>query len=46
VSFIQIGNVTRRYDKGVTALDRVSLEIKQGEWLAIMARPDRGRPPS
>ena len=43
MSFIQIDNVTRRYDKGVTALDRVALEIKQGEWLAIMGPSGSGK---
>src|SRR5688572_22513467 len=43
VSFIQLDGVTRRYDKGVIALDRVSLEIKQGEWLAIMGPSGSGK---
>ena len=43
MSFIRIDNVTRRYDKGVLALDRVSLEIAQGEWLAIMGPSGSGK---
>lgn len=43
MSFIEIENVTRRYEKGVLALDRVSLEIKQGEWLAIMGPSGSGK---
>ncbi|MEK7282990.1 MAG: ATP-binding cassette domain-containing protein [Acidobacteriota bacterium] len=43
MSFIAIDNVSRRYEKGVLALDRVSLEIKQGEWLAIMGPSGSGK---
>ncbi len=43
MSFIEIDNVTRRYEKGVIALDRVSLEIKEGEWLAIMGPSGSGK---
>jgi putative ABC transport system ATP-binding protein len=43
MSFVVIDNATRRYDKGVVALDRVSLEIKQGEWLAIMGPSGSGK---
>ncbi len=43
MSFIEIDSVTRRYEKGVIALDRVSLEIKEGEWLAIMGPSGSGK---
>jgi putative ABC transport system ATP-binding protein len=43
MSFVVIDNATRRYDKGVVALDRVSLEIKQGEWLAVMGPSGSGK---
>src|SRR5436309_3054452 len=43
MSFITIDNATRRYPKGVVALDRVSLEIKQGEWLAVMGPSGSGK---
>src|SRR3989454_5907630 len=41
--FIHIDNVTRRYDQGVLALDRVGLEIERGEWLAIMGPSGSGK---
>ncbi len=43
MSFVVIDNATRRYDKGVVALDRVSLEIRHGEWLAIMGPSGSGK---
>ena len=43
MSFITIDNATRRYPKGVVALDRVSLEIKRGEWLAVMGPSGSGK---
>src|SRR2546427_8198059 len=43
MSFIVIDNATRRHPKGVIALDRVSLEIKQGEWLAVMGPSGSGK---
>ena len=43
MSFVVIENASRRYDQGVVALDRVSLEIKQGEWLAIMGPSGSGK---
>jgi len=43
VSFIHIDNVTRRYDQGVLALDRVGLQIERGEWLAIMGPSGSGK---
>ncbi len=43
MSFIMIDNATRRYPKGVVALDRVSLEIKRGEWLAVMGPSGSGK---
>jgi putative ABC transport system ATP-binding protein len=43
MSFVTIDNVTRRYDREVTALDRVSLTIRAGEWLAIMGPSGSGK---
>src|SRR2546428_11762870 len=43
MSFIVIDNATRRHPRGVIALDRVSLEIKQGEWLAVMGPSGSGK---
>ncbi len=43
MSFVTIENVTRRYGHGVTALDRVNLEIPAGEWLAIMGPSGSGK---
>src|SRR5881628_2567258 len=43
MSFNTIDNATRRYPKGVVALDRVSLEIKRGEWLAVMGPSGSGK---
>src|SRR5437867_2330547 len=43
MSFITIDNATRRYPKGVVALDRVSLEIARGEWLAVMGPSGSGK---
>src|SRR5438093_4750318 len=43
MSFTTNDNATRRYPKGVVALDRVSLEIKQGEWLAVMGPSGSGK---
>src|SRR6267142_1482046 len=41
--FVEIEAVTRRYDRGVCALDRVSLAIQQGEWLAVMGPSGSGK---
>jgi len=41
--FVEIEEVTRRYDRGVCALDRVSLAIEQGEWLAVMGPSGSGK---
>src|SRR5258706_6661308 len=41
--FVEIEEVTRRYDRGVWALDRVSLAIQQGEWLAVMGPSGSGK---
>lgn len=41
--FVQIDNVTRRYNREVTALDHVSLEIPRGEWLAVMGPSGSGK---
>ena len=43
MSFVVIDNATRRHPKGVVALDRVTLEIKQGEWLAVMGPSGSGK---
>jgi putative ABC transport system ATP-binding protein len=43
MSFVRIDSVTRRYNKEVTALDRVSLEIRQGEWVAVMGPSGSGK---
>jgi len=40
---ISMENVTRRYDREVLALDRVSLEIRDGEWLAVMGPSGSGK---
>jgi len=43
MSFVRIENVTRRYHQEVTALDRVSLEIASGEWVAVMGPSGSGK---
>jgi len=43
VPFVEIDNVTRRYNREVSALDRVSLEIPRGEWLAVMGPSGSGK---
>ena len=43
MSFVRIENVTRRYNREVTALDRVSLEIRSGEWIAVMGPSGSGK---
>jgi len=43
MAFIEIEDVTRRYDAEVTALDRVSLSIEAGEWLAVMGPSGSGK---
>ncbi len=43
MAFVEIDNVTRRYDRGVRALDRVGLAIQQGEWLAVMGPSGSGK---
>src|SRR5438046_1459686 len=43
VSSVRMEKVTRRYDKEVTALDRVSLEIGSGEWVAVMGPSGSGK---
>jgi putative ABC transport system ATP-binding protein len=41
--FVRFDSVSRRYDKDVLALDRVSLDIAPGEWLAIMGPSGSGK---
>jgi putative ABC transport system ATP-binding protein len=41
--FVRIEDVTRHYDHEVTALDRVSLEIRAGEWIAVMGPSGSGK---
>ncbi len=41
--FVLVDNVTRRYNKEVTALDRVHLEIGAGEWVAVMGPSGSGK---
>ena len=43
MGFISIDAVTRRYNDEVTALDRVSLEIRAGEWIAVMGPSGSGK---
>ena len=43
MSSVRMEKVTRRYDKEVTALDRVSLEIGSGEWVAVMGPSGSGK---
>src|SRR5881296_105652 len=43
MAFVRIENVTRRYHQEVTALDRVSLEIASGEWVALMGPSGSGK---
>ncbi len=43
MSFVRLENVTRRYDRQVTALDRVSLDIPAGEWVAVMGPSGSGK---
>lgn len=43
MAYVSIENVTRRYDREVKALDRVSLEIRAGEWLAVMGPSGSGK---
>jgi putative ABC transport system ATP-binding protein len=41
--YVTVDNVTRRYDREVTALDRVSLSIRAGEWVAVMGPSGSGK---
>ena len=43
MAFVLVDNVTRNYDRQVKALDRVSLEIRAGEWLAVMGPSGSGK---
>ena len=43
MSFVRIDHVTRRYRHEVTALDNVNLEIRSGEWIAIMGPSGSGK---
>jgi putative ABC transport system ATP-binding protein len=43
MSFVKIENLTRRYGDEVLALDRVNLEIRAGEWLAVMGPSGSGK---
>ncbi len=43
MAFIRIEDLTRRYDREVTALDRVNLEIRSGEWVAVMGPSGSGK---
>src|SRR2546425_8141707 len=43
MSFVELANVTRRYNREVTALDHVDLEIRAGEWVAVMGPSGSGK---
>ena len=43
MAYVQIDRVTRRYGHGVTALENVNLEIKAGEWVAVMGPSGSGK---
>jgi len=43
MAYVSIENLTRRYDREITALDRVSLSIGAGEWLAVMGPSGSGK---
>src|SRR5947208_3754793 len=43
MAFVEMDSVTRRYDREVRALDRVSLTIEAGEWLAVMGPSGSGK---
>ena len=43
MSFVGLDHVTRRYDREVKALDRVSLSIRRGEWVAMMGPSGSGK---
>jgi len=43
MAFVEIEDLVRRYDARVTALDRVSLRIEAGEWLAVMGPSGSGK---
>src|SRR5881628_743559 len=43
MSFVELANVTRRYNREVTALDHVDLEIRSGEWVAVMGPSGSGK---
>ena len=43
MEFVEMRDVTRRYDAHVTALDRVSISITAGEWIAVMGPSGSGK---
>src|SRR5262245_15860846 len=43
MAFVTLDQVTRRYDREVKALDRVSLSIRRGEWVAVMGPSGSGK---
>ena len=42
-AFVALEQVTRRYDRQVKALDRVTLTIRRGEWVAVMGPSGSGK---
>ncbi|MCS7255141.1 MAG: hypothetical protein NZ562_00785 [Thermomicrobium sp.] len=42
---VELVDVTKVFDSGVVAVDRVSLQIYQGEFFRSSARPAAGRRP-
>ena len=43
MAFVEVRNLTRRYEAAVRALNDVTFDVERGEWIAIMGPSGSGK---